>query len=139
MRGTGQAHVLHIYIHCWYTSTFTLNAVPFVALMDLKNKDKLREKFGIKDEMVIPFEVQPIIHTPGLGNTPAKDLCIEQKVQSQNDREKLDAIKVCLRDACVIDMYMLVCMIVKRSCYIHMTCFFCRINVTWKVLPRVLC
>lgn len=62
--------------------------------MDLKNKDKLREKYGIKDEHVIPFDVQPIIMTPGLGSTPAKDLCIEQKVVSQNDREKLDAIKV---------------------------------------------
>ncbi len=67
---------------------------PSLALMDLKNKDKLREKFGIKDEHVLPFDVQPIIHTPGLGNTPAKDLCIEQKVASQNDREKLEAIKV---------------------------------------------
>lgn len=30
---------------------------PF-ALQDLKNKPKLREKFGIKDEWVLPFEVR---------------------------------------------------------------------------------
>ena len=29
----------------------------FIALMDLKRKDKLREKFGVKDEWVLPFEV----------------------------------------------------------------------------------
>ena len=29
----------------------------YIALMDLKRKDKLREKFGVKDEWVLPFEV----------------------------------------------------------------------------------
>ena len=33
----------------------------FIALMDLKRKDKLREKFGVKDEWVLPFEVSPFI------------------------------------------------------------------------------
>ena len=30
----------------------------YIALMDLKRKDKLREKFGVKDEWVLPFEVR---------------------------------------------------------------------------------
>ena len=35
----------------------------FAALRDLKNKQPLREKFGIKDNMVLPFEpVRQIIH-----------------------------------------------------------------------------
>ncbi len=29
----------------------------YIALMDLKRKDKLREKFGVKDEWVLPFQV----------------------------------------------------------------------------------
>eukprot|EP00808_Paulinella_micropora_P020904 g44811.t1 len=73
----------------------------YAALMDMKNKKAFRERFGIKDEMVMPFEVVPIIDTPGLGTTPAKDLCIEMKVTSQNDAEKLAAIK----DKCYLESF----------------------------------
>lgn len=31
----------------------------FAAFTDLKKKPKLREKFGVKDEWVMPFEVEP--------------------------------------------------------------------------------
>lgn len=65
----------------------------YAALMDLKNKQPFREKFGIKDEMVLPFDVVPIIETPELGMQPAVDLCIKEKVASQNDRVKLELIK----------------------------------------------
>jgi len=65
----------------------------YAALMDLKNKAPFREKYGLKDDQVLPFEVVPIIETPGLGMQPAKDLCIEKKVASQNDRVKLEEIK----------------------------------------------
>lgn len=65
----------------------------YAALMDLKNKPALRAKFGLTEEMVLPFDVVPIIETPGLGSTPAKDLCIEMKVKSQNDKDKLAIIK----------------------------------------------
>ena len=65
----------------------------YAALMDLKKKPAWREKFGIKDEHVLPFDVVPIIDIPGLGTQAAVDLCIAEKVVSQNDRAKLDLIK----------------------------------------------
>ena len=30
----------------------------YAALMDLKNKPKLREKFGVHDDWVLPYEVR---------------------------------------------------------------------------------
>lgn len=65
----------------------------WAALNDLRTKQAFREKYGLKDEQVLPFEVVQIIETPGLGMQPAVDLCIEKKVASQNDRAKLDEIK----------------------------------------------
>ncbi|XP_005996155.1 leucine--tRNA ligase, cytoplasmic isoform X2 [Latimeria chalumnae] len=63
------------------------------ALRDLKKKQALREKYGIKDEMVLPFEPVPIIEIPGYGNLSAPTVCDELKIQSQNDREKLAEAK----------------------------------------------
>eukprot|EP01006_Ploeotia_vitrea_P036177 TRINITY_DN65982_c6_g1_i1.p1 TRINITY_DN65982_c6_g1~~TRINITY_DN65982_c6_g1_i1.p1 ORF type:complete len:1168 (+),score=769.25 TRINITY_DN65982_c6_g1_i1:141-3506(+) len=65
----------------------------YAALMDMKNKEKLREKFGVKDEMVLPFDIVPIIDIPGLGTNAAAKLCTERKVKSQNDTAKLAEIK----------------------------------------------
>ena len=73
-----------------------------------QKKKPMREKYGLTDDMVLsdnsavtiiiivirndnstihrhtrqvlPFDVVPIINTPGLGTQPAKDLCIEMKV-----------------------------------------------------------
>ena len=39
---------------------------------DLKKKPKLREKYGIADEWVVPFEVIPIIDIPGFGDKAAQ-------------------------------------------------------------------
>ncbi|GAB4822876.1 hypothetical protein N2152v2_009922 [Parachlorella kessleri] len=55
----------------------------YAALMDLKNKPKLREKFGVKDEWVLPFEVIPIIEIPGFGTTSAVKVCEDMKITSQ--------------------------------------------------------
>ena len=59
------------------------------ALRDLKNKPPLREKYGIADDMVVPFEPVPIIEVPGLGALSAVTVCDALKIQSQNDKEKL--------------------------------------------------
>ncbi|KAK9406608.1 leucine-tRNA ligase cytoplasmic [Crotalus adamanteus] len=59
------------------------------ALKDLKKKPAFRGKYGIKDEMVLPFEPIPIIEIPGYGHLSAPLVCDELKIQSQNDREKL--------------------------------------------------
>ncbi|KAM3925797.1 leucine--tRNA ligase, cytoplasmic [Leptodactylus fuscus] len=63
------------------------------ALRDLKKKQALRMKYGIKDEMVLPFEPVPIIDIPGYGSLSAPLVCDELKIQSQNDREKLAEAK----------------------------------------------
>ncbi|KAM7320226.1 hypothetical protein ACRRTK_020669 [Alexandromys fortis] len=63
------------------------------ALRDLKKKQALRAKYGIRDEMVLPFEPVPILEIPGIGSLSAVTLCDELKIQSQNDREKLAEAK----------------------------------------------
>ena len=40
----------------------------FAALRDLKNKEPFRAKYGVTDEMVLPFDPVPIIDIPGYGN-----------------------------------------------------------------------
>jgi hypothetical protein len=42
------------------------------ALQDLKKKPKLREKYGVADDWVLPFEVIPIIDIPGFGDKAAQ-------------------------------------------------------------------
>ncbi|KXZ46771.1 hypothetical protein GPECTOR_41g736 [Gonium pectorale] len=65
----------------------------YTALMDLKKKPKLREKYGVKDEWVMPFEVIPIIDIPGFGNQAAVKVCEDLKIGSQNDTAKLAEAK----------------------------------------------
>jgi leucyl-tRNA synthetase len=65
----------------------------FAALRDLKKKKAFREKYGITDEMVLPFDPIPIIHIPGLGDMAAEVACDQMKVNSQNDRDQLDKAK----------------------------------------------
>ncbi|CAG2119653.1 unnamed protein product, partial [Medioppia subpectinata] len=65
----------------------------FTALRDLKNKQPLREKYGIKDNMVLPFEPVPIIEIPDFGNLSAVKVCDDLKIQSQNDTQKLAEAK----------------------------------------------
>ncbi|XP_032431921.1 leucine--tRNA ligase, cytoplasmic [Xiphophorus hellerii] len=63
------------------------------ALRDIKKKQALREKYGIEDKMVLPFEPVPIIEIPGFGNLSAPLVCDELKIQSQNDKDKLAEAK----------------------------------------------
>lgn len=65
----------------------------FAALSDLQKKQPFREKYGITDEMVMPFKPIPIIDVPGLGNLSAVTVCEKLKIQSQNDRDKLAEAK----------------------------------------------
>lgn len=64
----------------------------WIALSDLKNKAPLRQKFNLKDEMVLPFEAVEIIVVEG-ERLSAKKACEDLKIQSQNDREKLTEAK----------------------------------------------
>ncbi|KAI3458926.1 hypothetical protein Pfo_015589 [Paulownia fortunei] len=65
----------------------------YMALHDLKAKPAFRAKYNVKDEWVLPFEIIPIIHHPDFGDKSAERICIEKKIKSQNEREKLDDAK----------------------------------------------
>lgn len=65
----------------------------YAALVDLKKKQPFREKYGIKDEMVLPFEPIPIVEVPDFGNLSAVTVYNQLKIQSQNDRIKLNEAK----------------------------------------------
>lgn len=65
----------------------------FAALRELKDKPAFREKFGLTDEMVMPFEVVPIIDIPGYGNRSAEVMCDKLKIKSANEADKLKAAK----------------------------------------------
>lgn len=61
----------------------------YAALVDLKMKQPLREKYKITDEMVLPYNPIPIIEVPELGNLLAVSLYKQFKIQSQNDKVQL--------------------------------------------------
>ncbi|XP_045480160.1 leucine--tRNA ligase, cytoplasmic isoform X2 [Harmonia axyridis] len=61
----------------------------YAALIDLKKKQPLREKYGISFEMVLPYQPISILNIPGIGNMAAQTLYEQLKIQSQNDKEKL--------------------------------------------------
>ncbi|KAH7731926.1 leucine--tRNA ligase [Aphelenchoides avenae] len=63
------------------------------ALNDLKKKKPLREKYGITDDMVLPFEPVPIIDIPEYGNLAAVTMVEKLKIQSQNEKDKLEEAK----------------------------------------------
>ncbi|XP_076467867.1 leucine--tRNA ligase, cytoplasmic-like [Babylonia areolata] len=65
----------------------------FAALRDLQSKEAFRQKYGLKDEMVLPFQPVPIIEVPDFGTLSAVTACERYKVASQNDRDKLEEAK----------------------------------------------
>ncbi|KAJ8510965.1 hypothetical protein OPV22_001399 [Ensete ventricosum] len=46
-----------------------------------------------KDERVLPFEVIPIINIPEFGDKSAEKVCVDLRIRSQNDKEKLAEVK----------------------------------------------
>ncbi len=65
----------------------------YIWLEQWRNKPDFRAKYNIKDEMVMPFEVIPIIEVPELGNIAAQTACQTFKVKSPNDKELLEKAK----------------------------------------------
>jgi leucyl-tRNA synthetase len=65
----------------------------YAALIDLKKKKALREKYNILDEMVLPFEPVPIMEVPEYGKLAAVHMCQKLGINSQNDKQKLEEAK----------------------------------------------
>lgn len=65
----------------------------YVALKELQDKPLWREKWGITDEMVLPYDVVPIIEIEGHGTVMAKTMCDEMKIKSSKEAEKLKLVK----------------------------------------------
>ncbi|CAK9105361.1 Leucine--tRNA ligase (Leucyl-tRNA synthetase) (LeuRS) [Durusdinium trenchii] len=65
----------------------------YAALRDWQNDDKLRAKHGVTEEMVAPFQVVPVIHIPGMGDSSAVYMCDKLKIKSQRDEKKLKEAK----------------------------------------------
>ncbi|KAG5520348.1 hypothetical protein RHGRI_033052 [Rhododendron griersonianum] len=65
----------------------------FMSLYELKSKPAFRAKLGVKDEWILPFEVIPIINTPEFGDKAAEKVCLDMKIKSPNERQKLDEAK----------------------------------------------
>lgn len=65
----------------------------YAALVDLQKKPAFREKYGIEDFMVVPFNPISIIDVPGLGKLSAVTVYENLKIQSQNDKDKLAEAK----------------------------------------------
>ncbi|KAJ6696521.1 hypothetical protein OIU74_015432 [Salix koriyanagi] len=65
----------------------------YMALWALKAKPAFREKYGVRDEWVVPFEIVPVINIPEFGDRAAEKVCLDLKIKSQNEKEKLAEAK----------------------------------------------
>ena len=76
----------------------------WIALHELKNDEKLRAKFGVKEEWVAPFDVVPIINITVAGSEDGKKeswssdksaeyWCEKLEITSQKDQAKLKLAK----------------------------------------------
>ena len=75
------------------TSVPSDSPADFMALGDLKAKPPMREKFGVRDEWVMPFEVVPCVRIEEFGDACAPVVCERLKIKSQNDKAKLEEAK----------------------------------------------
>lgn len=65
----------------------------YVALKELQDKPLWREKWGISEDMVMPFDVVGIIDIEGHGDMMAKKMCDELKIKSSKEADKLRLVK----------------------------------------------
>jgi leucyl-tRNA synthetase len=65
----------------------------YVSLKALQDKADFRAKFGITDDMVLPYDIVPIISIEGYGNASAEFMCKKLKITSPNDKAKLTQAK----------------------------------------------
>ena len=65
----------------------------YVALQMLKDKPEFAAKYGITPDMVLPFDVVPIISIEGYGDASAKFMCEKLGITSPNDKAKLAQAK----------------------------------------------
>ncbi|XP_011499345.1 PREDICTED: leucine--tRNA ligase, cytoplasmic [Ceratosolen solmsi marchali] len=65
----------------------------YAALMDLKKNISLRNKYNIKDNMILPYNPIPIIEIETFGNLSAVTVYEQLNIQSQNDIIKLKQAK----------------------------------------------
>jgi leucyl-tRNA synthetase len=65
----------------------------YVSLKALQDKGDFRAKFGITDDMVLPYDIVPIISIEGYGNASAEFMCKKLKITSPNDKAKLTQAK----------------------------------------------
>ncbi|KAK1295493.1 hypothetical protein QJS10_CPA16g00236 [Acorus calamus] len=75
------------------TSVPTDSPDDYMALNDLKSKPALRAKYGVKDDWVMQCELYPIINIPEFGDKSAEKVCMDLKIKSQNDKDKLAEAK----------------------------------------------
>ena len=65
----------------------------YVSLKALQDKADFRAKYGITDEMVLPYDVVPIISIAGYGEASAEFMCKKLKIKSPNEKAKLTQAK----------------------------------------------
>ena len=94
-----RVYVLPLFSISMEKTTGVVTSVPsdapddYMALLDVKKKQALRDLFGLTDEQVLPFNVVPIIEVPEFGLTSAQEACTRLNIKSPNDRDLLTQAK----------------------------------------------